>query len=239
MNAAAQKMGKADLHIHTTASDGFAPIDKVLEHVAQNTTLDVIAITDHDVMDASLWAYERRDNYPFDIIPGVEVSSRDGHVLALWVTRPVPRGMSLAETASAIHDRGGIAVLAHPMELYVHGSTVWRYLTQPEVLLEANIDAVEVHNGGSFTPFANGLARRMARQLNLPAVSNSDAHSPEGIGCGITRFNGQSALDLRQAIANNKTVADKGEAWPIIDYLRLFRNTTLKKLNTSLETSTR
>ena len=64
--------GRADLHIHTTVSDGLHTPRQLLEHVARLGTLDVIAITDHDRLEGSLWAYARRDRYPFDIIPGVE-----------------------------------------------------------------------------------------------------------------------------------------------------------------------
>src|SRR5215813_1872643 len=80
--------GRADIHMHTTASDGFSDVRTVLSHIARTGKLDVIAITDHDVLDSSLWAYNHRAKYPFEIIPGVEVSSAEGHVLALWVTQP-------------------------------------------------------------------------------------------------------------------------------------------------------
>ena len=237
MGRAEQHIGAADLHIHTDASDGFASVYEVLSHIEHHTTLDVIAITDHDVMDASLWAYEHRHEYSFDIIPGVEVSSKEGHILALWVTQPILRDMSLVDTVKAIHDRGGTAVLAHPFEAAVAPGPAWCYFNHPEVLLEASIDAIEVHNGGSFTPFANRLARRMAHKLGLPVLSNSDAHSPQAIGCGTTRFKGQSALDLRHALTNGETIPERGVSWPIIDYLKLLPGTTLRKLHLSSETN--
>ncbi len=78
-------MGRADLHIHTTASDGKASVKELLNFIAnQRPHLNAIAITDHDILDASLWAYERNSFYPFDIIPGVEVSAQGCHILALW-----------------------------------------------------------------------------------------------------------------------------------------------------------
>jgi predicted metal-dependent phosphoesterase TrpH len=102
-----QRLGRADVHMHTSASDGLPSVRELLDYVAQRGHLDVIAITDHDVLDASLEAYEQRQRYPFDIIPGVEVTSAEGHVLGLWVTCPIPMGMSLAETTAAIHEQGG------------------------------------------------------------------------------------------------------------------------------------
>src|SRR5690606_38677341 len=123
--------GTADLHIHTSASDGYASVQAVMAHVGKRTRLDVVAITDHDVLDASLWAYEHRDEFRFDVIPGVEVTAYDAHVLGLWVTQPIPRRMSLAETVAAIHEQRGLAILAHPFELFVAPRAAWRYYKQP------------------------------------------------------------------------------------------------------------
>ena len=220
--------GTADLHMHTTASDGFAPVHEVLDYIVENRSLNVIAITDHDVIDASLWAYEHRAKYPFDVVPGVEVTSRGGHVLALWVTRPIPRYMSLKETVAAIHEQGGLAILAHPFELFVHPRASWHYYKQPQALLDAGLDAIEVHNSGAPTPFAGRFARRMGQQTQLPQVGNSDAHILTCIGCGITRFNGQTASELRHAIARGETQAE-GAGWPMRDYLKFLPDIARRK----------
>ena len=50
------QLGRADLHIHTLASDGTAGIVEILDHVERSTELDVIAITDHERIDAALAA---------------------------------------------------------------------------------------------------------------------------------------------------------------------------------------
>ena len=211
---------RADIHIHTTASDGFATVEQVLDHIARVGTLSVVAITDHDVLDASLWAYTHRDHYPFELIPGVEVSSADGHVLALWVTQPIAAGMSLKETAAAIHEQGGVAVLAHPFEVTVYAGAISRYLRHPEVVQEAGIDAIEVHNAGTITPGCNLLARRLAAQLGMSITGGSDGHSLVALGRGWTRFPGTTADDLRAALIQGETTAG-GHSWPLADYLRL------------------
>src|SRR5829696_6195810 len=54
--AVTERLGRADLHIHTLASDGTAGIAEILEHVERNTRLDVIAITDHERVDAAVAA---------------------------------------------------------------------------------------------------------------------------------------------------------------------------------------
>jgi predicted metal-dependent phosphoesterase TrpH len=228
--------GRADLHMHTTLSDGVASVREMLDYAAERCSLDVIAITDHDRIEASLWAYEQRNLYPFDLVPGIEVTSADGHVLALWVNQPIPKGLSLAETAAAIHAQNGVAVLAHPLEPTIAPHTFWRYFRHPAVLITAGIDAVETWNAGAFTPGCNWLAQRVYRNVPLPVVGNSDAHMPAGIGTGITRFRGKTAADLRRSLALGWTAAE-GKSWPITTYLRLFIILRQQRQNASLETS--
>lgn len=220
-------LGRADLHIHTCASDGIPTVREVLNYVEHHNHLNIIAITDHDRMDAALWAYEHRHEYTFDIIPGVEISSQAGHVLALWVTKPIPKNCSLEDTVEAIHEQDGIAILAHPYHIHmgVVAKNWLRYTRRPEVLLESKVDAVEVHNAGIIIPGANLIARRLAHKAGLAMTGSSDAHTLGAIGCGITYFKGRTAIDLRNAILNRQTVA-RGRAWPLNDYLNYSMNST-------------
>lgn len=222
--------GRADIHMHTTASDGFSSVEALLAHITKLGTLDVIAITDHDVLDSSLWAYNHRDQYPFEIISGVEVSSAVGHVLALWVTQPIEKGMSLADTVAAIHKQGGMAILAHPFEVLVCTEAPFHYLRHPEIVREAGVDAIEIHNAGTFTPGNNILARRLAKQLNMTSVGNSDGHSLAAIGRGSTYFKGKTANDFRAALISGETKVE-GKRWPLIDYVRLFPRLIEDKAN--------
>jgi len=225
-----QLTGRADVHMHTRASDGLATAAQVLECVARRGDLNVIAITDHDVLDASLWAYEQRNRYPFDIIPGMEVTARGGHVVALWITQPIPKRMSIAETVAAIHEQNGFAILAHPGEPLINGAYILRYLRHPEVLIQWGVDAIEVYNAGTLTPGNNRLAQRIGSHVPLPVVGNSDAHTLNAIGAGITRFRGRTAEDFRAALASRQTAAE-GASWPITDYLKLSPGSIRRKLN--------
>lgn len=230
--------GRADIHMHTKASDGLATVERVLNYVEEQAELNVIAITDHDVLDASLWAYSQRAHYSFDIIPGVEVTAREGHVVALWVTQPIPKRMSVKETVVAIHEQGGIAILAHPGEPCIAGRHLLRYLRRPEVLLDWGVDAVELYNAGSLTPGNNLLAEYICRNLPLPAVGNSDAHTLSAIACGMTRFPGRTANDFRRALLAGQTVVE-GSRWPITDYLKLSPSSIHRKANKFLGMSLR
>lgn len=233
MTMAHEWTGRADIHMHTNASDGIPSAKQVLDSIAKRGHLDVIAITDHDVLDSSLWAYEQRSRYAFDIIPGVEVTARGGHVLGLWITKPIPQQLSIPETVAAIHEQGGVAILAHPGEFLINGDQVVRYLRNPQVLLDWNLDAIEVFNAGTMTPGNNVLARRITRGLQIPLVGNSDAHTLNAIGRGMTRFKGCSATDFRKAIAKHE-IAAEGTRWQITDYLKLSVNSIPIKRNKSM-----
>ena len=114
-NTAEVEKGTADLHVHTHHSDGQDSPTEVVQW-ATRLGLDVIAITDHDVIDGALIAsaLARREESGPEVVVGEEVSSRDGHILGLYLTRLVRPGMSAEETIAAIHEQGGVAVAAHP-----------------------------------------------------------------------------------------------------------------------------
>ena len=106
--------GRADLHLHTTASDGW-PAPHQLVDYARATRLDVIAVTDHDTIEGALRAADYAAGFSkLHVVIGEEVSSRDGHIVALYIERRIRPGMSAAATVHAIHEQGGLAVAVHP-----------------------------------------------------------------------------------------------------------------------------
>ena len=84
MTAPAPRIGRADLHIHTVASDGTASVTSVIER-ALELGLDVIAITDHERIDAAVAgrAIAQDRGLPLEVIVGEEVTTLGGHLLAL------------------------------------------------------------------------------------------------------------------------------------------------------------
>lgn len=200
--------GTADLHIHTCYSDGRPTVRMVLDHVARHTRLEVIAITDHDTIDGALEAEALRHDYPFSIVVGEEVSSSEGHILALFIRRRVPPGLSAAETIAAIHEQHGLAIAAHP---FINTWTIGDQEIEQGVgkaFATLPFDGVEVDNSTPLMNLANWRAQRYNRQTcRLPELGNSDAHIVEAIGKSYTRFPGRTAADLRQAIAQRRTIA--------------------------------
>ena len=199
-------MGKADLHLHTSHSDGMASVAELLDHVEARTDLDVIAITDHDDIRGAMAARERwaRRSYRFEVAPGIEVTTIEGHLLALLIEDPVPCLRGVEETVEAIHRQGGLAVVPHPFTWLTRGMGL-RHIRR--VLAgKRKFDGIEVTNG---TP-AGRVGARKARALNatefrLAEIGGSDAHFLACVGAGYTEFEGRSAAELRDAIVGRRT----------------------------------
>ena len=170
-------MLSVELHAHSSLSyDGRDPVELLLEHAA-GVGLDAIAVTDHDEIAASLDAAEKAPEYGLVGIPGMEVSSADGHVLALGVRELVPAGLPFAETLDRIHEQGGLAVVPHPFQKSRSGVAA---NVSAETL--ASADAIEVYNSRLLTGLANRRAERFARRHGLPMTAGSDAHICEMVG---------------------------------------------------------
>lgn len=200
-------MGKADLHIHTSYSyDGTATVAAVLEHVARKTDLDVIAITDHDEIDGALEAMKLAPRYDLEVIPGCEVSTAEGHVLALYITERVPAHLSLVETVACVAEMGGLCIAAHPggrWEWCLQEANLIDALSQPGIA--DTLVGLEAYNASLPNLAINQQACQMQQRLGLACVSNSDAHLLWLIGKAATCFPGQSAYDLRKALQERTT----------------------------------
>jgi len=174
---------KADLHLHTTHSrhplfgpSGAIETWQALDR-ARSLELGAVAVTDHDSIEGSLAAIKIAAVWGVTVIPGVEVSSSQGHILALGVWEEIPKGRSARATIAAIHDLGGVAVAAHPCNGLIS-------LSRRQIAV-LDLDALETYNARSLF---NSRARRVADQFGLAHVGGSDAHFAQEIGNGITLF---------------------------------------------------
>lgn len=200
--------GRADLHIHTLASDGTAGIEAILDHVERRTDLDVIAISDHERIDAAVAAQSmaRDRGLRAEVVVGEEVTTLGGHLLALYLDRPIRPYRSLRTTILAVHDAGGLAIPAHPLvpfPLCAQGWILRRLLADPDPA--AHPDALETFNPTSLGKPWHRRVVRFADRHGLAHVGNSDAHALEAIGTGWTTFPGRDAADLRRAIESGAT----------------------------------
>jgi len=175
---------KIDFHVHTRYSDDCSTSLKDVIAYSKKKGLNGVAITDHDTVEGALRLIEN-NNDDVTIIPGIEVSTIDGHILGINVAKPIPCGLSIEETVELIHEAGGIAIAAHPSAIYKSGIGLsWKKLSQ-------GIDAVEVINSSVFPFFLlSYLNRRLAHRAGLPQTGGSDSHLPETIGLAYTIVNG-------------------------------------------------
>jgi predicted metal-dependent phosphoesterase TrpH len=168
--------------VHTTYSSDSLITPKDLIYYAKNRGLNAVAVTDHNSLEG---AYKIAKDTNFLVIPGMEVSSSDGHIVALNVSEPIPRGLSAPETVLRIHKAGGIAIACHPYA-YFKGS------------LKGNVcetfDAIEIINARAF-PFKRSVkkATETANRLNLSRVGGTDAHYGPQIGYGYTVIEAEEA----------------------------------------------
>ena len=202
------KLGKADLHMHTSLGDGLANVEQIFDYVEHHTDLDIIAITDHDDIRGAMQALElaERRNYRFKVIPGNEITTRNGHLLALFVTREFPMLRPLQESMEQIYEAGGLAIAPHPLS--------WLTTSiREKQLLTAHEGPYPFHGIETFNPsYAGRVAHTRVKELNetilhLPEFGGSDAHALSMIGMGFTYFPGSTVEDLMQAIEDKTTQA--------------------------------
>jgi predicted metal-dependent phosphoesterase TrpH len=193
--------------MHTTASDGW-PSPHELVDQAHAVGLDVIAVTDHDTIEGALRAAEHaaRRSKPH-VIVGEEISSREGHIVGLFIERRIQPGMSAAATVHAIHEHGGLAVAVHPFWRYQRRTAAAPVHGVGWLAAELDFDAIEVENATPGFYVFNQLARRLNMGLGSAEVGSSDAHILDALGRAYTEFAGKSPLALRAAIESATTLA--------------------------------
>ena len=201
-----------DTHVHTCYSpDSMADISQMLLAAACRG-LSGVAITDHNAFEGAQQAVEiaarlvREKKLPetFFVIPGEEVSSTDGHIIALFLTHIVPSGRSAKETVDAIHQQGGLAIAAHPfLESNIH-----------KLVNSLPFDAVETHNADEELHFARAKSAAQKRRADFyatvtkPQIGASDAHDPQALGACYTLVDcAPDPEAVRQAILAGHTIA--------------------------------
>jgi predicted metal-dependent phosphoesterase TrpH len=200
--------GRADLHIHTLASDGVSSVAQILVYAQNEAHLDVIAITDHERVDAAhaARAMAQARSMDLQVIVGEEVTTRSGHVVALFIEERIRPWGSLRSTVAQIHDQGGLAIIAHPLVPYplcASARSIKRLLAEKDAIYHP--DGIE-----AFNPTTAGMrwakrAPEFINEVGSAAIGASDAHRAEHVGFAVTTFEGSSAEDVRRAIVERTT----------------------------------
>jgi predicted metal-dependent phosphoesterase TrpH len=175
---------KIDIHVHTCYSYDSLITPKELVYYAKKSGLNGVAVTDHDRLDSALKIVKDAE---FFVIPGMEVSSLNGHIVALSIQEPIPKGLSADDTVDRIHDVGGLAVACHPTALFK--GSLGKHTS-------SKFDAVEAVNASAF-PFWFTVrnSRQLALNLGIPQVGGTDAHYGPEIGFAYTLIDSELNVD--------------------------------------------
>ena len=169
---------KLDLHVHTNRSSDAFTSPEQLAIICRGRGLDGLAITDHNVLSVD-------SSEELIIVPGIEISTRDGHIIGLGLSETIPRGLSADETLRRIKELRGVSIIPHPYDLL-------RSSVRPHTL-EVHPDAIEVINSSSFLHSVTWKrARKFAEKQNYPMTAGSDSHIPETIGRAYTEVESPS-----------------------------------------------
>jgi predicted metal-dependent phosphoesterase TrpH len=193
-----------------------AAVPDLLDYVEHNTDLDVIAVTEHDTLRAAEEARELKAqrNYRFGLVVGMEVTTLDGHLLALYIDEPVESFRRIEPTLEAIHRQGGLAVVPHPLSWLtrsVNARVLARVAEMPND--GVHFDGIEECNLSPAGRVTSKRARTLNRErLHLAALGCSDAHFLASIGSAYTTFDGTTPDDLRRAIESKTTAGTTGRA---------------------------
>jgi predicted metal-dependent phosphoesterase TrpH len=204
---------RADIHMHTNLGDGWASPAQIIK-VAIERGLRLIAITDHDHIEgarrvADLLAQQEAPT--LQVITGVEVSTRQGHLLGLFIQK-APRAMrSVEESIDAIKEQGGLVIVPHPMGRLVPSLSSAKI----DELLNNGfpIDGIEIYNPSPANASMRLAVRRANQRWHLAETGGSDAHFWQHIGSAYTFYPGNTPDDLRRAILE-RTVRPGGQEIP-------------------------
>jgi predicted metal-dependent phosphoesterase TrpH len=206
-----------DTHVHTVASYDGEMHPETLLNTAEAVGLDAIVITDHDTLEGARVAATLAEDRDIVVIKGCEVSTSDGHLLAMGLEEAPAPSEPLAATAQAIRRAGGVAVVPHPFQRSRHGARASAI---------SDVDGVEVHNAHTLFNLRNEQAKRFARQERYPMFGGSDAHRPQNVGLAATqvRLPEQRTLTPRSLLktmraGRTRAVGNRTPTWQYVSKL--------------------
>lgn len=180
-----------DCHVHTRGSyDSSETLDAVLKS-AMEAGLDGVVVTDHDCISYAVASVERAEALGLVGIPGVEISTADGHLLGIGIDTRPPAGLAFTETVRRIRQAGGIAVVPHPFQRSRHGVSADTI---------TGCDGIEVFNAQTVAGVRNRQAARFAADNGYPTFAGSDAHRYDMVGCAYTEVDIGSQPPTRENI---------------------------------------
>ncbi len=209
---------KYDLHNHTWYSPCSLLNPQALLRIVKKKGFDGIAVTDHDTLKGALFTRKLNKDRDFEVIVGEELHTDRGHVLGLFLQKPI-KSRIYEGAVEEIHKQGGIVIVAHPRRpmpgAWFKNAGLGRKLMP---------DGLEAFNGRT-SMWSNIHADSLAEELGIAKTAGSDAHFGYEAGSCYVHFDG----DLRKALIRKKTDAHgRGKGMLIGGPLSFLSKLTLK-----------
>ena len=199
-----------DLHNHTWPRSHDSVLDpKDLAIRAKNAGLDAISFTEHD----ALWPHDEvqkiAEEVGIVIIPGCEVSTDPGHILA-WGMEKYVFGMHRVERlAEHVYERGGALVFAHPYRRQIawkDNPDDWDIAVERAANNGAmeHVIALEILNGRG-KERENRFSADLAAASGMNGTAGTDSHAVHDIGKVATWFETDSIETWQDLVRELKT----------------------------------
>ena len=210
------KLAFADFHIHTRFSrDSILSEERFIEKAVERG-LTHVAITNHNNVEGAIAVQDKVAELGLTdrlkVILGEEVSTADGEVVGLFLTKTIPRGLSANETADEIHRQGGLVSIPHPFDPF-RGSHIkegpLRNLAEV-----GKIDCVEVFNCRITLQRHNLEAAEFAKRYEIPGIAASDSHSSFEVAMAFNAMpEFDTADELKASLLKNEWHASRSSVF--------------------------
>ena len=196
-----------DFHSHTVFSkDSLTSLRRFIE-TARRKRLDRVVVTDHNTIAGAL-AAQALD--PELVIVGEEIMTTKGEILAAFMKKEIPRGLSPSETIKRLRDQGAFISVSHPFDSWRNGA--WKLEDLLEII--PLVDAIEVFNARCTNAVDNQKAANFALEYHIPGTAGSDAHAAFELGKArlvLPEFSGPD--ELRKAIREGQVQGGLSPIW--------------------------
>jgi predicted metal-dependent phosphoesterase TrpH len=204
----------AELHCHSKSGklpyfplfyDAVQTVEEIIK-MCLLRKIEILSITEHDSLEG-YWQSKKiidGNKLPIVLVPGCEISTSEGHMLAYGILKEIPPRLSANETIERVHQLGGIILAAHPFITFY---------SLKNKIYNLKIDGLEGYCSAAMV-YANNMAVDAARKMKIPAIGGSDAHAVSGMGTGRTIFESKKIHCWQDVIMAIK----KGQFKTEIDY---------------------
>lgn len=215
---------RLDLHVHSEYSpDSPLKLEAIVERLGV-AGVQGFALTDHNTIDGHARLLElQRENPRWLLVPGVEVSTEDGHLLVYGVHERPPSRQPLEVTLDWVRGHDGVAILAHPFR--------WTHGVGARLSETAQVDGIETMNGHN-GDVPNAKAELVAARRGIAATGGSDAHDLRGIGRTFTALPERvETVDDLLPLLRSRRVSAGGRSLPVVARLGVsMRSAALRTL---------